>query len=557
MRTLQFGAKAILILLTVLVLQAPSCVHALGVAGGYASGMATIEPLSLEDDSAVLASSPDDETANNLAESTTDVDSDDMPIKIRAVNPGYNTDVGKNSGELIELINETDREIPLDNVAVIYTAKPTTASPNGKSTILYRFPTGARFVGCSILFRFAESPETGPGNQDLSYDTSLAMYGSLALVKTPADFNADTFDQDQPVANLGEVISSVCWTGADGCLPYFSTTVKSRSYTTILLDSSSGEYTHTNEYIPLFDPANSGLYLPPYVPSEEENSDDNVTTTVTSSDFNPDASPVCPGLRFSEILTYYVDDASEQFIEFYNSADTPAELSKCKLRYKKKLYPLSSSFYVLPGSSYFVYRPSVKLTKNPTTENLFEILDVNGTVVDSLNLPHGQKSGTSYALMGLNADGSPNWQITYSPTPGEPNSYQEFRTCPAGKIINEATGNCVNASGLSSTLKDCGPGKYRNPATGRCKSLSSNSSDQTPCKEGYERNPETNRCRKIKDNNGTDYPVVPLSGVEDSSSFIAIWALAGIAGLGGGYVVFQYRKEIIYFFRKLTTKIRK
>ena len=90
MRSLQHALKAILILLTVFVLQTPGFAQALGVAGSYMSGITTLEPLSLEDDSAVLASSPDDETAS---------------IKIRAVNPGYNTDDGKNSGELIELIN--------------------------------------------------------------------------------------------------------------------------------------------------------------------------------------------------------------------------------------------------------------------------------------------------------------------------------------------------------------------------------------------------------------------------------------------------------------------
>ena len=571
MRTLQFGLKAILILLTVLVLQAPGCVSALSAIGGYSSGMATIEPLTLEDDSAVLASSPDAETATIAP---TDL------IKIRAVNPGYNTDAGKNSGELIELINYADQEIPLTNIAIIYTAKPTSTAPNGKSTVLYLFPPGSRFIGRSILLRFSEAPEAEAGNQDLLYDTSLAMNGSLALVKVGAGFDTETADLSQPVANFGEVISSLCWLGGDGCLPYFSTTVKSRAYTTLLLDDETGEYHHTNDYAPLFDPASPGLYLPPGYLADGSFSDcaasgssscdsDSADSSTSSSsslsssanaatgDFDPDASPVCSGLRFSEILTYYIDDASEQFIELYNSGSSPAQLSRCKLRYKKKLYTLSTEPAILSPSSYFVYRPIVKLTKNPTTENLFEILDVNGTVVDTLSLPHGQKSGTSYALMGANADGSDNWQITYNPTPGEPNVYQEFRTCPAGKIINEATGNCVNASTLSSAAKDCGPGKYRNPATGRCKSLSSSSSEQAPCKEGYERNPETNRCRKIRDNNGTDYPVVPLTDTEDTTSFVALWAIAAIAGLGAIYVVFQFRKEIIYFFRKLFTKLKK
>ena len=41
-------------------------------------------------------------------------------IVINAVNPGYNTESGKNSGELIELKNLSDEEISLDNIAIIY-----------------------------------------------------------------------------------------------------------------------------------------------------------------------------------------------------------------------------------------------------------------------------------------------------------------------------------------------------------------------------------------------------------------------------------------------------
>ena len=147
--------------------------------------------------------------------------------------------------------------------------------------------------------------------------------------------------------------------------------------------------------------------------------------------------------------------------------------------------------------------------------------------------------------------------MTFHPTPGEPNIPQEFKTCPAGKVINETTGNCVNATTLSSLLKDCGEGKYRNPETGRCKSYNNSDDDSKECKEGYERNPETGRCRKIKDNSGADYPVIPITGVEERSSFIAIWAIAGVAVVGIGYVLYQFRKEIWYLCRRITGKVKK
>ena len=176
--------------------------------------------------------------------------------------------------------------------------------------------------------------------------------------------------------------------------------------------------------------------------------------------------------------------------------------------------------------------------------------------VATLAYPHGQKKSTSYAFFGYNSDGSENWQVTFSPTPGGPNVRQEYKVCPAGKVLNESTDNCVNATTMKTTLKDCGEGKIRNPETGRCKSVNDNLNDQTPCKEGYERNPETGRCRKIKDNSGADYPVIPVTGIEEQSSFIALWAIGGVVAIGGFYVVFQFRSEIIYFLPKALGKLK-
>ncbi len=51
------------------------------------------------------------------------------------------------------------------------------------------------------------------------------------------------------------------------------------------------------------------------------------------------------------------------------------------------------------------------------------------------------------------------------------------RECPVGKILNPATGRCVDENGkigrqlrgaVSTTTRECPPGKIINPATGRC-----------------------------------------------------------------------------------------
>ena len=553
MRTFKSAVKAILSLLLVSASTLSSTFSVLAITDVPGSGEDVVEPINLEEDSAVLPSSPDSETATSSDTITSsETTTSSQKIAIRAINPGYNLPAGKNSGELIELINLTDDELDISGLSIVYISKPTSASPDGKETILYTFPKSSTFIGDVILLRYASSPESIINAQDLTYDvTSLAMAGSLKLVVQDEENNEEI------------VLDSVCWLGGEDCLPIFSTTVKSRSYTTIFRDDETGERAHVPEYNSLFDPARPGLLIQPEADILDDDVQDSDSQDVESQESeaqnnSQNLTPVCSGLRFTEFLTYYVDDPSEQFIEIYNSSHVEILLDNCRLRYKNKIYPLSSAALSLKPDSYFTLYPPLTLTKDPSSANKYELLDVNDEIVDSFSLPHGQKKSTSLALMGENPDGSSLWKITYSPTPGERNSYQEFRNCPTGKVINELTGNCVNAATVESVLKDCGEGKYRNPLTGRCKSYDSDAdSEPTPCKEGYERNPETNRCRKIKENNGADYPLVPITDTSDNTSFIAVWALVGVICLGLAYVLFQFRRDIYYSCRRLLGKFRR
>lgn len=470
---------------------------------------------------------------------------DERRIAINAINPGYSTDSGKNSGEMIELINLTDETVSLDDIAIIYAAKPTGGNVYGKSTVLYSFPKGSKFVGEKILMRLDSAPETTEGNQDVVYSTSLAMTGSLAIVKLVDNYDALNVPDNSDFSEYGEVINSVCWLGGEECLPIFSTTVKSRAYTTILRNEETGEYAHVAEYTPDYNGKFSGLYLPPEIEAESIEKDNL---------FDVDKESECQGLIFSEILSYYDSDASEQFVEFYNSSAETLRLDNCRIKYKNKYYELANSTTLLSAAEYYVFRPEFRLTKNPNTENTLELYDANGTVVSRLSYPHGQKKAASYALVGYDSDGLESWQITYMVTPGAANYYQEYRSCPAGKVINEITGNCVKVTTISNALADCPAGKYRNPATGRCKSMAGDDDGSSECKEGYERNPETNRCRKIKNNNGAEFPIVPITGEVEQTTFIAIWAIVGVVLLGALYVIFQFRKEIKYLLRKIFNK---
>ena len=423
-------------------------------------------------------------------------------LALLALNPGYAIDGVQNVGEFIQLTKLTPGPLPLAGYALRYTNK------SGNKSDLFIFPEGSQMVGNTLTLRLASSPEASQA--DLTYTKTLALdAGPLELIYQE------------------EVIDSVCWTGKDNCLQKFLN--KDGSRTTIVQDLGTKVFAHESDYIPAYDPETPNYLPPPSAPTEE------------------DSDPIEPhgrGLEFTEILTYYDSDKSDQFIELYNTTDESMNLAGCSIKYKTKTLPLSGT---LESSAYLAYHPDITLTKNPSSSNSYEIIDTTGDVLDTLILPHGQKKSTSYAEFGRTEAGSKNWLTTYSPTPGEANNFQQYRSCPEGKIINEETGNCVKAASISE-IKECPAGKYRNPLTGRCKSLEEDS-DVAPCKEGYERNPETNRCRKIRNNDGTTYPLLPQTAAE-KSTFIAGIAIAAVLLVGAIYIILQYRPEISRFVKK-------
>lgn len=423
---------------------------------------------------------------------------------IKAINPGYTTaDKLTNAGELIELQNLADTTTSLAGFSVQYT------NGSGKSTILYTFPEGALMTGEFLLMRYVKSPDAD--QSELTYSASLAMTaGPLELVYE------------------GEVIDSICWTGKNGCAPTF----KSSAPTTLVRNMSTGDFEHLSIYDTHFSPSAPTFYAPELEPED--------------SDEQPTLPPQCRGLEFSEILTYYSDSASEQFIELYNQTSKTIHLDGCHIQYKNKLYPLSGT---VSPSAYLAYYPDFSLTKNPTTNNTISLIDTDGESVDELVYSHGQKKSTSYAKF-YDSNGAASWSITYSPTPGSTNISQAFRTCPVGKVINPVTGNCVNVA--ASVAAECPAGKYRNPLTGRCKNIdSSDSKTLKECAEGYERNPTTNRCRKITlPNNGAEYALVPTTA-SSGKSFVAIGIVILIVLLGVVYIALQFRHEATRAARKI------
>ena len=432
-----------------------------------------------------LAEEIDDEVVEEINEKIPE-------IYIKAVNPGYTVDGKSNVGEMIEIgRRNSDASVSLAGLTVGYT------NSSGNYYTLVEFPEYSMMAGETLLLRLASSPDSELAA--VNYTKTLAFKGGIEL---------KTGD---------EVVDSVCWTGKDECYKDF----KSTKPTVLVRNLETGEFEHVNvaEYEPDYD---AESYYVELVKEEEG--------------YGMVASQ-CKGLKFSEILSYYETSKTEQFIEFYNAGSEQILLDGCQVRYKNKNYGLSG---VVGPEGYYVYYPNgFNLTKNPTNSNTLEIIDTDGTVVDTLEYPNGQRKGTSYMFVGYDEKGEEIWKVTYVPTPGGPNNYQEFKTCEEGKVINKTTGNCVKVTSVAE--KVCKEGYFLNVLTGRCNKIKTTA--EKTCKEGYELNPETNRCRKIKQNTGANYSLEP-ENYEEQSSFVALYAVLGVVGIGLMYLIYEFRHEI-------------
>jgi len=470
---------------------------------------------------------PDEPPSPDPSEEQFDFDTD---LIIHAVNPGYTqtTSSGKLSdvGEFIELLNLTDAPLALAGYSIVYT------NGSGNETPLFTFPDESYLTGKHLLLRYYKSPESDAA--DLTYRASLAMKaGPLKLV----------YDDT--------IVDEVCWTGKETCESSFS----SKTPSVLKRDLATGSFEHltVDEYLPEYNSEETRLVLPPD-PDDEDDPDIEPENQIP---------PHCQELEFSELLTYYTEDKSEQFIEFFNPTNSSINLSGCKISFKNKMYDLNG---VVEAGKYYAYYQGGQfaLTKNPKNPLILTLIDADDSVIDEISYPNGQKKSTSYAKI-IDEQGNESWQLTYALTPNAENIYQKFRTCEAGKIINETTGNCVKVTTLKSStstsnsktsiLAPCPAGKYRNPLTGRCKKIETTSSTTKECAEGYERNPETNRCRKIKSpNDGAEHALVPATH-SDQTVFIGIGIVILIVSLGLVYIILQFRHEITRATRKACQRL--
>ena len=460
-------------------------------------------------------------------------------LRFSAVNPGYTdaTKVAQNY-DFIELTKNSNEALGLEDYWIEYT------NSTGKVMEPFTFPEGAVLETASVVLGFDKSPQYKTANSLYLYN-----FGSSAgLASTSGRLRLYLADK---------VVDEVCW-GKTSCEEKWDKFASSEEDNFSMQRKMVAE-----EGCDISNDACKEVVLwqaEKYYPEIDE------LAIVIVQSGEPSPMPQCMGVTFTEIYSYFENDYTEQFVELFNSGDEIVNLSGCKIVYKNQTFELSGELY---PEHYLAYRNlDLKLTKNPSSQNTISLVDVDGSIVSELTYYKGQKKGASYALVETQAGAMASWQISYHVTPGLENVFQEFRSCPAGKIINPATGNCINIS-EDEPLPECPPGKYRNPLTNRCKSYDtisnilapcpdgyyrnpetnrckkavSEEDALKPCPDGYERNPETNRCRKIRVNDGADYAVKPM--IENNEkAFIAYGVLMALVLLGLAYIIFQFRHEI-------------
>ena len=290
----------------------------------------------------------------------------------------------------------------------------------------------------------------------------------------------------------------------------------------------------------------------------------------------PEPEPVneCTDLRITEIGANLSD--GEQFIEIHNPTDEVIELWGCTLQTNRNdnTYVFSDDDILEPDEYHAVLVSDTDLTLTKTTSGTVYILSSDHTIEVDEQYYEDLRADTSWAWFGED-----DWRRTYDPTPGKPNSWQEFLPCPEGQERNPDTGRCRNVAAASTELPDCGPGRERNPETNRCRNIdtgpelkpcgpgrernpetnrcrniASTTSSLQPCGPNQERNPETNRCRNIVSSNVAAMPDVhDIQAVTEGSPYR--WWVAGAAvATVAAYAIFEWRRDIAALLAKLKQK---
>lgn len=295
-------------------------------------------------------------------------------------------------------------------------------------------------------------------------------------------------------------------------------------------------------------------------------------------------------LQISEILPNAIgSDTGGEFIEIYNPNDVDINLND----YLISIGPDYSHNYQFPlgavigaGKFAVIYNDDVKFTLLNTAGSV-RLQTIDNLVIFETLMYDNPPEGFSWVFI------DNRWQYTSILTPGSLNilgletaedeaaGSGNLAPCSVGQERNPETNRCRKIGSSSSVIAPCKDGQYRSEETNRCRSILSDVSSLAVCAEGQERNPKTNRCRSIATN--ADAPLEPCKEGQERnpdtnrcrnvskmvsanyapektvpiSNYFGWWVLGGVGVVAAGYGIWEWRREIGGFIRKVTILVKR
>lgn len=453
----------------------------------------------------------------------------DLPILyIRAVSYGFDAVVESEFGDMVVIGKNSEDLVSLAGVTVRYT------NGSGNPVDLIKFPENSYMAGENLVLRYGKSPQSELSNS--TYATPLALKaGPVALV----------------VEEEGEEVvidESACWNGKVVCNKF---AFNKAAPAVLVRNLETGEFEWDEEFEVDFD-AESLVIAEPEVERvenekeeggrDEESNDDKEDGEKKSSEELQDE------IFEDEKLNEKPDDNAK--IEdltgagkVKDEAETPVTAEKV-CEEGKYLNPLTGRCKKIEAETVKTCEEGYYL--NEETGRCRKIV-VEEEKVCAEGYYLYEPTGRCRKIVVEEVKVCQEGYYLYEPT-GRCRKIvvEEEKTCAEGQYLNPLTGRCRKIE--VETVKVCQDGYYLYEPTGRCRKIVVE--EEKTCDEGYYLNEETGRCRKIVENNGAEYELTAET-YEEKSSFAALYAIVGVVGVGMLYVIWEFRKEIGRFFKRL------
>lgn len=267
--------------------------------------------------------------------------------------------------------------------------------------------------------------------------------------------------------------------------------------------------------------------------------------------------PALPTLRITELLPNAIgSDDSTEFIEIENYGEEPVSIVELRLI----LGVGTLREVMLEGSP--IEPGELRIISNAefdfslvNTSGRVQLTTALGVLINESDMYENPKDGEAWALIG------DRWEYTNTPTPGGENEPSDVplilpkvatvepKPCAENQYRSVETNRCRTIQ-VAAAPTSCQVGQYRSAETNRCRKIAVEP-EIKPCDAGEERNPDTNRCRTIKKLETANYAVLAAKTEERADQWFIVWIAVAVVVLVIGYAVFEWRKEIIHFVKRV------